>query len=42
MIDDNIQNILIKSCGDVFMYYVINWQTLKTHFCVKCHGYAEP
>ena len=41
MLKYETQNILVKACGDVFMYYVINWQTLKSHFCVKCHDHVE-
>ena len=30
------QRLLVKSCGDVFMFY-IDWNTRLSYFEVKCH-----
>lgn len=32
------QRLLVKSCGDVFMFYIIDWDTRLSYFEVKCHG----
>lgn len=31
------QRLLVKSCGDVFMFYIIDWNTRLSYFEVKCH-----
>lgn len=36
MIDER-QRLLVKSCGDVFMFCIIDWKTLVSYFEVKCH-----
>ena len=35
---DGRQRLLVKSCGDVFMFCIIDWNTLVSYFEVKCHG----
>lgn len=36
MIDER-QRLLVKSCGDVFMFCIIDWNALVSYFKVKCH-----
>lgn len=31
------QRLLVKSNGDVFMFYIIDWKIQLSHFEVKCH-----
>lgn len=37
MIDER-QRLLVKSCGDVFMFYIIDWNVLQSYFEMKYHG----
>lgn len=39
--DKIIQRLMIRSCGPVYMDFVIDWETYKTYFCVSCSGYEE-
>ena len=32
------QRLLVKSNGDVFMFYIIDWNTRLSYFEVMCHG----
>ena len=36
--NDEQQRLLLKSCGDVFMFYIIDWNTYLSYLEVKCHG----
>ena len=35
--NDERQRLLVKSCGDVFMFCIIDRNTLVSYFEVKCH-----
>lgn len=39
-VNEEQQRLLVKSCGDVFMFYIIDWDTRQSYFEVKCHDSA--